>query len=264
MIPTRPWVSRNAMRSSPSIRSRTGAPSGSMISVESRAGNQKLLNTFPIGVPGPVRTRISASEYSDSTDSTVVSVIVFPLEAASSIVGSGMADKDATLKHRVSMMETPSNVRDLLAFSVTVDLKSLTGAAKNLGESKGSISRRLTRLEKQLGVNLVRRSARGIQPTEAGELYHPFVKRALTMLGEASAVVHPPGELAGVLRISVSHGFGLQVLGPIIGRFASVHRALRLHVALNNAPQLDDAETDIAIHPGRQVPNLSVARVELI
>jgi DNA-binding transcriptional LysR family regulator len=162
------------------------------------------------------------------------------------------------------MMETPSNVRDLLAFSVAVDLKSLTGAAKNLGESKGSISRRLTRLEKQLGVNLVRRSARGVQATESGELYYQFVKRALSMLGEGSAVVRPPGELTGVLRISVSHGFGLQILGPIIGRFASAHRGLRLHVALNNAPQLDDADTDIAIHPDRQVANLSVASVKLI
>jgi DNA-binding transcriptional LysR family regulator len=162
------------------------------------------------------------------------------------------------------MLETPSNVRDLLAFSVTVDLKSLTGAAKNLGESKGSISRRLSRLEKQLGVNLVRRSTRGIQLTETGELYYPFVKRALSTLGEASAVVQPSGELAGVLRISVSHGFGLQVLGPIIGRFASAHRGLRLHVALNNAPHLEDADTDIAIHPDRQVTNLSVASVKLI
>src|ERR1700722_3560011 len=76
------------------------------------------------------------------------------LPALSRIGAPRDADKESTLKHLVDMLETPSNMRDLLAFSVTVDLKSMTGAAKNLLESKGSISRRLTRLEKQLGVNL--------------------------------------------------------------------------------------------------------------
>jgi DNA-binding transcriptional LysR family regulator len=168
------------------------------------------------------------------------------------------------LKRLVDMLETPSNVRDLLAFSVTMDLKSMTGAAKNLLESKGSISRRLSRLESQLGVQLIRRSARGAQPTELGETYHQLIKRVLAMLAEASAAVRPTGEPTGVLRISVSHGFGLQVLGPIIGRFAAAHRGLRLHVALSNSPRLDEDDVDVAIHPDRQLGNLSVASVKLI
>jgi DNA-binding transcriptional LysR family regulator len=162
------------------------------------------------------------------------------------------------------MPETPSNVRDLLAFSVAMDLKSMTGAAKTLSESKGSVSRRLSRLETQLGVRLVRRSARGVQPTELGEKYHQLVKHALSVLAEASAAVQSTGDPKGVLRISVSHGFGLQVLGPLIGRFAAAHRGLRLHVALSNAPRLDDDDVDVAIHPDRQLGNLSVASVKLI
>src|ERR1700722_9755984 len=98
------------------------------------------------------------------------------------------------MKHLVDMLETPSNVRDLLAFSVTLDLKSMTGAAKNLSESKGSISRRLSRLESQLGVRLVQRSPRGVHATELGETYHRLIKRALAMLAEASAAVESTGE----------------------------------------------------------------------
>lgn len=168
------------------------------------------------------------------------------------------------MKRPVNMMETPNNIRDLLAFSVTIDLKSLTGAAKNLSESKGSISRRLSRLERQLGVKLITRSARGVQPTELGETYHRMVTRALATLADASAALDPSAELKGALRISVSHGFGLQVLGPIIGLFASQHTGLRLHVALNNSPHLDDDDIDVAIHPDRQLANHSVASVKLI
>jgi DNA-binding transcriptional LysR family regulator len=140
----------------------------------------------------------------------------------------------------------------------------MTGAAKNLSESKGSISRRLSRLESQLGVQLLRRSPRGVHATELGEIYHQLIKRALAILAEASAAVESTGELKGVLRISVSHGFGLQVLGPIIGRFAAAHRGLRLHVALDNSPRLDEDDVDVAIHPDRQLGNLSVASLKLI
>lgn len=162
------------------------------------------------------------------------------------------------------MAETPGNIRDLLALAVALDLKSLTGAARNLSQSKGSISRRLTRLERHLGVQLVRRTPRGVEATELGETYHRLIKRALAILAEASAAVESTGELKGTLRISVSHGFGLQVLGPLIGRFAAAHRGLRLHVALDNAPRLDEDNIDVAIHPDRQLGNLSVASLKLI
>jgi DNA-binding transcriptional LysR family regulator len=103
-----------------------------------------------------------------------------------------------------------------------------------------------------------------VEPTEAGEIYHRLIKQALAILAEASATVESAGELKGVLRISVSHGFGLQVLGPLIGKFAAAHRGLRLHVALDNAPRLDENNIDVAIHPDRQLGNLSVASLKLI
>src|SRR5215467_5672124 len=57
--PTEPVVSRNATRSSPSRRTRTGGPSGSGTSSLISAGSQYRRNRLPIGVPGP--TRVSSS-----------------------------------------------------------------------------------------------------------------------------------------------------------------------------------------------------------
>src|SRR5438105_15870339 len=59
--PTRPFVSRNATRSSPSRRTRLGAQSGSGRSTERIAGSQYRRNTSPMGVPGPTRHRSSFS-----------------------------------------------------------------------------------------------------------------------------------------------------------------------------------------------------------
>ena len=55
----RPLVSRKAIRSSQSNRTRTGRPSASGSSSESRAGTQYSRMNLPIGVPGP--TRVSSS-----------------------------------------------------------------------------------------------------------------------------------------------------------------------------------------------------------
>src|SRR5215831_14035713 len=64
----RPSVSRKAIRSSPSSRTRTGGPSGSAISRASNAGIQYLRIALPIGVPGDTRVISSFSSRGSITD----------------------------------------------------------------------------------------------------------------------------------------------------------------------------------------------------
>src|SRR5215471_21637720 len=59
--PTRPVVSRNATRFSPSSRTRAGAPPGSGTSAVRQAGVQYRRSSSPISVPGPTRVKISLS-----------------------------------------------------------------------------------------------------------------------------------------------------------------------------------------------------------
>src|SRR5512140_3468638 len=92
------------------------------------------------------------------------------------------------MPHGVHVSETlPSDLLDLRAFCLVVDLGSVTAAAKTLGETKSSVSRRLTRLESRLGVTLVRRSTRLVQPTEEGSRYRLRVGRALELLEDATS-----------------------------------------------------------------------------
>src|SRR6218665_4131480 len=76
----------------------------------------------------------------------------------------------------------PADLRDLRAFCLVVDHGSLTAAARLLGETKGAVSRRLTRLESTLGVSLLRRSPRLVRPTGDGLLYPQRVRRAPHLL----------------------------------------------------------------------------------
>jgi DNA-binding transcriptional LysR family regulator len=113
-----------------------------------------------------------------------------------------------------------SDVHDLRAFSRASDLRSLTAAAKEIGESTATISRRITRLEKALGTALLRRSPRGIETTEAGALYRLRVGAVLELLGDANAAATHGGSTtpSGQLRVSVPPGLA-DALAPVLAGF---------------------------------------------
>ena len=58
----------------------------------------------------------------------------------------------------------------LRAFREVCRLGSISAAAEHLGYTQSAVSRQLAGLETQLGRSLVRRHARGVVPTAAGEV----------------------------------------------------------------------------------------------
>ncbi len=59
-------------------------------------------------------------------------------------------------------------IEDYQAFVATVEKGSLTAAANQLGRSLQSVSRSLAALEREVGVELIRRTTRRSNPTDAG------------------------------------------------------------------------------------------------
>ena len=111
------------------------------------------------------------------------------------------------------------DVLDLQAFALTADLRSFTETAKRMGESKATISRRIARLESALGVSLLRRTPRAVEPTDDGVAYRIRVAEILELLADANATVrHAHAEPSGVLRVTTPPGFE-DVLAPVFARF---------------------------------------------
>src|SRR5512132_3991437 len=79
------------------------------------------------------------------------------------------------------------DVHDLRAFALAVDLRSFTATARLMGESKATVSRRIARLESALGVSLLRRTPRAVEPTDDGTAYRVRVAEILELLGSANA-----------------------------------------------------------------------------
>jgi DNA-binding transcriptional LysR family regulator len=124
---------------------------------------------------------------------------------------------------------------DLRGFVEVVESGGFNRAAKRLGISKSIVSRRIARLEADLGARLLNRTTRGISPTEAGLEFKARSERILTELGEArEAVAHQGGQVVGRLRLSAPVSFGVRYVTPILTQMAERHPRLEMDVSYSD------------------------------
>ncbi len=87
------------------------------------------------------------------------------------------------------------NLNDLASFVRVVELGTISAAAQAEGVPKSTISRRIARLEDELGVELLRRSARAFALTEDGQLLHARSTAALQELADVAQQLSETGEV---------------------------------------------------------------------
>src|SRR2546423_14371128 len=87
------------------------------------------------------------------------------------------------------------DTRQLAAFCVVVERRSFSQAAEQLGVTQPAVSLQIRSLEKRLGVQLLDRSGRRVEPTEAGQRLYPSAQRLLPP--EEPPPAGPGGEAGG-------------------------------------------------------------------
>jgi DNA-binding transcriptional LysR family regulator len=124
------------------------------------------------------------------------------------------------------------DTRQLAAFVAVVERRSFSQAADQLGVTQPAVSLQIRSLEKRLGRQLLDRSGRRVEPTEAGQRLYRSAQRLLALeeqlLAELGEEVE--GELAGRLEIGASTGPGGTVVPVVLGEFQ--RRYPNVHVAL--------------------------------
>lgn len=155
---------------------------------------------------------------------------------------------------------------DLRAFCLVVDLGSVTAAARTLGETKSSVSRRLTRLESRVGLTLVRRSTRLVQPTEEGAQYRLRVGRALELLDDATAELQESHAAPrGLLRITAPQDLATLVFAPLLARFAEQFPEVKVELLLTDqALDFDAHQLDIALRASSSLRDSSLIAHKLM
>jgi DNA-binding transcriptional LysR family regulator len=157
------------------------------------------------------------------------------------------------------------DVHDLRAFALASELRSLTAVAKVMGESKATVSRRITRLEAALGVALMRRSSRGIAVTEDGAAYRDRVAQVLEMLGSANAAVMRGAKAApsGQLRVSIPPGL-TSALAPSLSSFGAAYPQVVLVVhAAARFVDLEAESFDVALRSTSRLVDSSLVAVRV-
>jgi DNA-binding transcriptional LysR family regulator len=127
-------------------------------------------------------------------------------------------------------------------FIEIVESRSLSAAARKLGMTRSNISQRLKLLERETGAQLLRRSTRNFELTQAGHTLYDCGQRMLEDLSTARASIDSLGQtLSGRVRISVPTGFGRMFIGPKLLEFARRYPGIMLNVKFNN--QIEDLIT---------------------
>lgn len=128
-----------------------------------------------------------------------------------------------------------TEILDYRIVSYVAGTGSLTGAARELDLAPAVVSKRLTRLERRLGVRLFNRTTRRLSLTDAGQQFNERVSVALHAIDEAeSAAAGSQGEAAGVLRVSAPTSFGRLHIAPALPRFLEQNPRVELAISLTD------------------------------
>lgn len=143
-----------------------------------------------------------------------------------------------------------------------IDAGNLSRAARNLKVSRANISYHLQQLEKAVGVQLVRRTTRRIEPTEVGLTLYSHGRVIRDELAAAREAISVLGRgLHGSVRVSVPTGFGQLVMTGWLLEFKRQYPEISLDLLFEN--RVDDLlrdEVDVAIRVMSEPPEAMVAR----
>jgi DNA-binding transcriptional LysR family regulator len=142
-----------------------------------------------------------------------------------------------------------------------IDSGNLSQAARKLKMTRANVSYHLNQLEKSLGVQLVQRTTRRVEPTEVGLRLYEHGRNICNELAAAQETITSLGEeLQGRVGISVPSGYGQIVMSDWLIEFKRLYPGIVLDVLFENrADNLRD-EVDIAIRVIQEPPLSVVAR----
>src|SRR5262244_2348088 len=124
---------------------------------------------------------------------------------------------------------------NILIFVKVAQFESITRAARSLGMPISTVSRRLSVLESELGVSLLRRTTRRITLTPQGRDYFNQCQEPLALLQEAERVLtHAQRTPEGLLRVTVPVVLGQEVFLEFISAFLNSHPRIWIDLFITN------------------------------
>jgi len=151
---------------------------------------------------------------------------------------------------------------DIALFLKVLDLGSISAAARNLDVSVAVASKRLQRLEQELGVRLLNRTTRSVHATTEGTALAAQGRALVEDLEALTTGLRRGGtEVTGTLRITTSPTFGRLYISPHLPEFLARHPDVKLSIHFSDETiDLVTAGFDVAIRIGELGDSRLVAR----
>jgi DNA-binding transcriptional LysR family regulator len=165
------------------------------------------------------------------------------------------------------------DLRQLRYFESVARHRHFTRAADELHVAQSAVSHQVQRLEQELGVELLRRTTRSVEPTEAGSL---VAARARAVLAESEALLGEVEELRGLVRGRLMVGallFGGEldipaILAAFTSEFPHVEVGVREGTAQRMRDMLHNGSLDLAFalecNAPEDMERLQLSREELV
>ncbi|MFL6020219.1 MAG: selenium metabolism-associated LysR family transcriptional regulator [Gaiellaceae bacterium] len=144
------------------------------------------------------------------------------------------------------------DTRQLAAFCAVVERKSFSQAAERLGVTQPAVSLQIRSLEQRLGRQLLDRSGRRVEPTEAGLRLYASAQRLLQaeeqLLEELES--DDEGTVSGALELGASTGPGGSVVPVLLCEFQEHHRDVRVRLTVSDTQSVVDQVADRQLELG--------------
>jgi DNA-binding transcriptional LysR family regulator len=144
------------------------------------------------------------------------------------------------------------DTRQLAAFCAVVERKSFSQAAERLGVTQPAVSLQIRSLERRLGRQLLDRSGRRVEPTEAGRRLYASAQRLLAaeehLLEEVAA--DDEGAITGTLELGASTGPGGTIVPVLLCEFQRNHPDVSVRLSISDTQTVVDQVADRALELG--------------
>ncbi|MEZ4439092.1 MAG: LysR family transcriptional regulator [Polyangiaceae bacterium] len=157
-------------------------------------------------------------------------------------------------------MDRPEiDLNDVRVFVAVVQTQSFTAAGRVLDMPRSTVSRRIAKLEKQLGARLLHRTTRRVQLTDIGTSYFDRCAKSLAQIEEAEALVRASQETPqGRLRITAPNDLA-RFLSPVVARFLADYPDVSIEIDMSqHFVDLIAEGIDLALRASSQMPDSSL------
>ncbi|CAE6931213.1 Transcriptional regulator [Vibrio sp. B1REV9] len=151
---------------------------------------------------------------------------------------------------------------DLILFSQVVEMGSFSKVAEENSLTNSVVSKRIARLEEEIGVQLLYRTTRKLTLTEAGQALLHSAKNVKQATQEARDAVSGFGEnISGHIKMSVPTISGDLILADAVAEFCNMHPGLTVDMSLDNRfVDLVSGGYDLVIRTGYLEDSSLIAR----